>query len=811
MAVASTARLIASLELQDKFTGPVQKIDASLTRLDRKVSGFGKTLGAVGGHVSQGLGNAVKNLERIGLVAGGLAIGAGVTAIKWAGDFEAQLRTINTVARETPDGLKAIGDSIRAIARDTGTPLDELTQGYYDLVSAGIKAKDAQGVLLAANRLAIGGLGSTAETVDLLTTAINAYGGNAGNAAKYADIFAKSIERGKVTAAEIAASFAQVGPLAASYGIEINEIAAAYAQLSAKGFTATDVATEFRSAMLALAKKTPDLEKLEKATGKSYLAIAGKSGLVVALQQLTEDAKKNGVPITDLVGRIEALTFITSTTGPNLKDYQTNLAAVGNSAGTAAAQMAERQQGLNFQLAKLKANVHDAGIEIGTALIPALVELSDSATKFLQGHRDDIATFGKNLAGAFKDGVAWAKRLDWGAIGGALKTAAGAAKGLIDAFLGAPAWLQTAVATGWGLNKLSGGALQNIGGDIAKGIGSRFLERGSSPANPLFVSQTGVPGAGGAGGAAAAGAKGVLGTVLSFLPAIAAAVVAYELATGPLADTMSTIADQEKTNKENWSKFLATGTTAEITEAMKGIKESYKAGGVFGDLANSLPSLVTMFESEMTRRATPTHGEDRSIAMAVAAAQGADGGSHSEDRKIELATIDAIRANTVALYATGNQIESAWLKTIDPEDIAARSKAKTGKDATPAQIAAIRSRDLLHQLAVITTKSKASNDIKLGRLETLAKDAKAHGDTKTATKIQTAIDKMKADIKTAETATTTAVTTGTQTLDQAIAASKSDITVIVNTSVSANDVVKTTQKVLRYGNSSPNMDRADGP
>ena len=45
-----------------------------------------------------------------------------------------------------------------------GTPLEELTQGYYDLVSAGIKAKDAQNVLTQANKLAIGGLASTAET-----------------------------------------------------------------------------------------------------------------------------------------------------------------------------------------------------------------------------------------------------------------------------------------------------------------------------------------------------------------------------------------------------------------------------------------------------------------------------------------------------------------------------------------------------------------------------------------------------------------------------------------------------------------------
>jgi hypothetical protein len=64
--------------------------------------------------------------------------------VKWAGDFEAGMNTINTVALKSPAILKAAGDGIRQIARDTGQSIDDLQQGEYDLVSAGIALESSQ-------------------------------------------------------------------------------------------------------------------------------------------------------------------------------------------------------------------------------------------------------------------------------------------------------------------------------------------------------------------------------------------------------------------------------------------------------------------------------------------------------------------------------------------------------------------------------------------------------------------------------------------------------------------------------------------
>jgi TP901 family phage tail tape measure protein len=512
--------------------------DVSATKTLRTVN---KELGKLGKIGSRGVGKTVQNVERLGTAAAGLAIGGLAASVKVAADFESQLNTINTVAQRTPEQLDEIGRSIRQIARDTGAPLEELTQGFYDLVSAGIAADQANKVLAASNVLAIGGLATAAESVDLMTTALNSYGVAAqdqgAESQRFADIFAKAIERGKVTASELAASFAQIGPLAAANGIEIEELAAAYAQLTAKGVPASEAATQMTSALIALMRRTGALEKLEKATGKSYLSIAGKKGLVVALEQLRQDAAKAGVPLIDLLGRIEGLNFTVNTTGESLEGYNENLEAMSDAQGTAARQMAERQKGLNFQLERLKALARDAGITIGAKLIPKLVPLGERAIAFLETHQDDIERFGDEIAGGFDKAAQFAEKIPWAQVGSGLKTAAQWAGILMDAFMDLPPDVQTTLIALAGLNKLSGGAITGIVSELGKGLIKGVLSMTAAVVNinAGVVRGGGAPGTGGA--AAGGGGRGGAGTALLVGGA------AVGLATGVASDSPILVRD----------------------------------------------------------------------------------------------------------------------------------------------------------------------------------------------------------------------------------------------------------------------------
>ncbi len=415
--------------------------------------------------------------------------------------------------------------------------------------------------------------------------------------------------------------------------------------------------------------------------------------------------------------------------------------------------------------------VEDLQASLATALLPAITDVAKELDSLLRDPATIAAVkdFGAGLARAFKDAVKWAKSLDWNAIGGALRTAAGAAKGLVDAFIKAPAWLQTAVLTGWGLNKLTGGAVTNIFGDIAKGLGEQFLSRGASPANPLWVQSVtggGIPGS--PGGVPPEAAPGLslaqkatlgLGATFAFSQAQSTAARLGLGGNGPIG--------QDVVWSDELHKFVpvvhgTSGITTSGAGTGFGGGTSGGGGGAVGGMGTSgLPNPTTGF------------------------------GGFAQ----------AIDTLTGALTVNSRAIEKAWSDMVGgAKGVAARSLAKFGKAPTAAAVAKTLERDQIRHLQGIE-KSNASNATKLERLKAFAADLKAHGDTKTAAKVDAAIKDMKAKIATSQQATTTAVTTGSSKIVTAVNAFTG---FTVQVQFSASDVGKTITKKKRYGNADPN-------
>ena len=570
--VGETAELVARLSLKDDFSAKVKSAQKSVKDLDRAFS-----------RTQASLGKTAANLQRVGVIGAG-AIVTGLTAsVKIAADFESQLNTINTIARVNQEELGKIGDTIRQVARDTGTPLEELTQGYYDLLSAGISAADAAGVLTAANKLAIGGLASTAETVDLLTPAINAYGADAADAAGFADIFAKAVERGKVTAADIATSFSQVGLIAKESGIEIEEVAAAYARLTAGGTDAAEVSTQMRSALVALTKLTGPLERLQKQTGKNYLAIAGSKGLAQALEEMRIDAEKSGVPLVDLLGRVEGLNFALAVTGPNFAAYNADLAAMGDAAGTASGQMAERQKGLNFQLARLKALAKDAGITIGSALLPKLTPLVEKLNDFITKNQGNTEAFGTKLAQGFEDFAAAVGKVDWQPFIDGLTITGQIAKDAIGLFMSLPPDVQKIAIAALAVNKVTGGLGTSIVKDLA-GLALRSLTH--ITAAQVTVIGGSVTGAGGGTGVVTGGA-GKIASAVRILGTVA-------LAAGSIALIAELWNQRQAQSEANKAQATALGTQT----------QTFTQTASLQDMKTSLAGIED-YTGKLTRELTP--------------------------------------------------------------------------------------------------------------------------------------------------------------------------------------------------------------
>ena len=163
--------------------------------------------------------------------------------------------------------------------------------------------------------------------------------------------------------------------------------------------------------------------------------------------------------------------------------------------------------------ARLTANLENTRATIGNALLPQVAKLTDRLNDAITDHMPEIEAFAAELPGVFDDLLQIVEALPWGSIAETMKLMGQGAKAALDLFTKMPPWVQTAVLTGWGLNKLSGGALGNIAGMLGKSAFGAL--RGSTPANPVFTKEVGVGGGAGAagGGGKGAGIWGILGAV----------------------------------------------------------------------------------------------------------------------------------------------------------------------------------------------------------------------------------------------------------------------------------------------------------
>jgi TP901 family phage tail tape measure protein len=382
-------------ELVTVLLGNNTQLMASVAQSEAALKGYSSTASNHHSIVAGAAHAAGVAMLATGAVA---AVGLGFAA-KSAGDFQEQMAIINTIAHQTPEELTKTGDSIRAMAQSTGEPLSTMTKAFYDLLSAGVPAGQAMAVLKDSTTLAIGGLATTEQTVDLLTSAINSYHLNTAGAAKATDQFALAVQDGKLTADQIASTFADVAPLASQMHVGIDEIAASYAVLTARGTPAAETTTQMNRAMVEMLKPNADLNDLQEKTHLNFAKIAGEKGVVVALQEMREAAEKNNVPFQDLFGRLDGFKFALATTGPNFAAYATELEKMHHANGTAAAQAEERMGTFHRQTAILGETFGNLLITVGTPLLPFLTDLVSHISAGVDAVGDWIDTF-PNLGAA---------------------------------------------------------------------------------------------------------------------------------------------------------------------------------------------------------------------------------------------------------------------------------------------------------------------------------------------------------------------------------------------------------------------------
>ena len=524
MALADTAALIATLELKDKFSRTARNAESALGRLESKTS----TLGKVGSEASRGLQTAGQNLARFGAIAAVGVVGGVTAATRAAIDFEDAFAGIRKTVDEADlaaAGLtfEDLSDSIRAMAREIPIAATELAAIGEAAGALGVAAGDIDNFTEVVAKLGV----TTDLTSDQAATAMGHLGTILGLTGQDFENVADSLvalgNDGASTESQIIAiteRFAASGKsaglatedilalasTAASMGIEVEAAGSSLSRLfdnvTTNIGTSNDKAQAFAESLgLSAAEFREAWERDALGTFQEFLGTLDELDQFQAADLL----KRVGITGVRDIRAIKLLAGGMDELNDQLETSRTATGALGEEA-------AKKFETTASQIQLMKNRLTDVGITIGSAVLPKLNELGKRFGEFLNtpDAQRAIQQFADAIPGVIDDLVGIAKGIPWGAIGSAAQLMGQGAKGLLQAFTSLPPWIQTAVLTGWGLNKLTGGALGNIAGILTKSAFGAL--RGATPANPVFTKEVGLGGA--AGGAPVAGGAGRLGTIL---------------------------------------------------------------------------------------------------------------------------------------------------------------------------------------------------------------------------------------------------------------------------------------------------------
>lgn len=282
---------------------------------------------------------------------------------QFSADFDKSMREVATISKEVAKDLSGSKRKILELTTQIPIEASQAAKALYQITSAGFSGAEGMTVLEASAKAAIAGVTDTATAADTITTVLNAYRLNADQASIISDKLFKTVELGKTTFGELGQYISTAAPIAASFGVDIDELLSSIATLTQQGTPTAQAMTQIRSAIVAATKVLGD-GAFENRTFQE------------ALQEIANKAGGSETELRKLIPEIEAFNGVLGLTGMNGVKASKDLEKLTNSLGatkTAYKIMLEESSKQNQLLIN---NVHKKFAEFGDGLLNVSGDIS---------------------------------------------------------------------------------------------------------------------------------------------------------------------------------------------------------------------------------------------------------------------------------------------------------------------------------------------------------------------------------------------------------------------------------------------------
>lgn len=307
------------------------------------------------------------------------------SAIRNGSVYETSLAKVGTIADLGKLSIQKLGSQITDMSNTMGIAATDIAEATYQAISAGQDTANAVEFAGQAAKLATAGFTSTTSAVDILTTALNAYGLSADQATHISDVLLTTQNLGKTSVDELSSSMGKVIPLAAAYNVSVENLSSGLAVMTANGIATAEATTYTKSMLNELGDTGSNVGKiLQQQTGKSFaqLNAEGKS-LGDVLQILYDSVGGDSTAFAGLWSSVEAGTGALSLASGGADKFNGVLAQMVDSAGATDTAYQTMTDTFQHSMESLQTTAENLSIDLFEAMEPGLMEAANWGTDCL--------------------------------------------------------------------------------------------------------------------------------------------------------------------------------------------------------------------------------------------------------------------------------------------------------------------------------------------------------------------------------------------------------------------------------------------
>ena len=277
----------ANSEAARKLQTQIDLDTAALKKAEKELKEFG----SVGSQQMKAVGKQIEDVgNKIKSIGSGIAqVGQDLTtkvslpivtafgsAVKITADFDSQMSKVKAISGATGEEFDSLRDKAREMGATTKYSASEAGQAFEYMGMAGWKTEDMLNGISGIMNLAAASGEELGTTSDIVTDALTAFGLEAKDSARFADILASAATNANTNVSMMGESFKYVAPVAGSLGYSAEDVAVALGLMANSGIKADMAGTSLRNMFQRMAKPTKESQEAMDRLGLSLQDDEGK-------------------------------------------------------------------------------------------------------------------------------------------------------------------------------------------------------------------------------------------------------------------------------------------------------------------------------------------------------------------------------------------------------------------------------------------------------------------------------------------------------------------------------------------------------